>query len=113
MALVCINGEMKTFEERFPDIEDLKIEVETLRMVGGGKKWILGKEDIGIYIPCGNSMCEGHGFNIHNFISTMTFKNETFKEDTLKCDGYEKMGGKDRRNCINYLKVKAEVKYKS
>ncbi len=80
---------------------------------GDGGKWVIGKEDIGIYLPCGNPMCEGKGFNIDNFVSMMYFKKETSKEATLKCEGYEKMGGRNRKDCINYLKIKGEIKYKT
>jgi hypothetical protein len=103
---VFINGKRVSFEDRFPDIENIKLNI------GEGKN-TLGKEDIGISIPCGNPTCEGKGFNIDNFISMMYFKRETSKEEIIKCDGYEKMGGKNRRDCINYLKVKCEIKYKN
>ena len=103
---VFINGKRVSFEERFPNIEDIKLSI------GEGKN-TLKKGDIGIHIPCDNPVCEGKGFNIDNFIAIMYFKKETHKEDIIKCEGYEKMGGKNRRDCVSYLKIKCDIKYKT
>jgi len=102
---VFINGKRTSFEERFPEIEEIKLYL-------GESKNPLAKEDIGIHIPCDNPVCEGKGFNIDTFIAMMYFKKETSKEELIKCMGYEKMGGRNRRDCLSHLKIKCEIKYK-
>lgn len=104
------------FEEAFPDIENIKIEA-TERNLGSdfssGRKMTLDKENFSGIEPCGNRLCKKGGHNIGDFISEMYNKKETSKENTIMCGGHENMGRWKTRRCMNVLKVKADIKYKS
>jgi len=104
-------GKPTSFEEAFPDIEEIKIE-GTEGDIAQNNKILLNKDTWGI--SCSNPLCEdkGYGVKLGDFIFEMYRNRETSKEGIVSCGGYEKMGGKNRRDCLNHLSIKIEIKYK-
>src|SRR3989338_2041666 len=91
-------GKPISFEEAFPDIEEIKIE-GTEGDVMQENKILLNKSNWGI--SCSNPLCEDKGYNIPlgDFISEMYRKKETSKDSIISCGGYENMGRKQTRRC--------------
>jgi len=108
-------GESISFEEAFPEIEDIKVEGTEGDLGSGfvsGKKVNLNKENIG-EIGCSSFVCEEGEYALGDFISEMYNKKETFKEKIIMCKGHEKMGsGNPTRRCLNGLNIKVKIKYK-
>lgn len=113
MVLVNYGNEnFKTFEERYPNIKNIEVEVIELSPDMNNRKSVLGKDGIGITFNCGRSVCKNGGFNLDSLIYLMNNKKETSKEETIICNGYEDMGRKNKRNCTNVFKIKIEIQYK-
>ena len=109
-------GNPVSFEEAFPNIEEIKIEGTEGSLGSGfssGGKRVLNKKNLGGLEPCSNSVCEKGGYQLGDFISEMYHKKKTSKEDTIMCKGHENMGRDQSRECLNGFSVKIEIKYKS
>lgn len=109
-------GKPVSFEEAFPKIEEINIEGTEGDLGSGlssGGKISLNKKNFG-KINCSNSLCNkgGYEFEIGNLISEMQNKRETSREKTISCKGYENMGGRQTRRCMNGLSIKITIKYK-
>jgi len=107
-------GKSVSFEEAFPEIEEIKIEA-TEGSLGSGfseRKIVLSSENLSEIEPCSNRTCEKGGYDLGDFISTIVYKKDTSKSGVISCSGYEKMGVKDKRKCLNGLSVKVEIRYK-
>ena len=107
-------GKPVSFEEAFPDIKEITIDATEGCLGSGfssGRKMTLTKETLSAIEPCSNSCCKNGGHNLGSFISEMYHKKESSKEDTIMCNGYERMGRKATRRCLNGLKVKVNIKY--
>ena len=104
-------GKSVSFEEAFPDIEEIKIE-GTEGDIAQKHNILLNKDNWGI--SCSNSLCKDKGYSVKlgDFISEMYRNQETSKEGIISCGGYESMGRGKTRRCLNHLKVKVEIKYK-
>lgn len=105
-------GNSVSFEEAFPEIEEIKIE-GTEGDIAQKNKILLNKDTWGI--SCSNSLCKDKGYSVKlgDFISEMYHKKETSKEGIISCGGYENMGGGQTRRCLNHLTINVEIKYKS
>jgi len=105
------------FDEAFPEIEDLKIEVEEW---GDGVDELNGKSIYqkqnfpGEYIDCSNPFCYNGGFSIGKIIHKMYRNKQTELETTELCQGYEgsPKGRRKYRRCLNSFKIKVSIKYK-
>ena len=105
-------GKPVSFEEAFPNIEEIKIE-GTEGDIAQTNKILLNKNSLGI--SCSNPLCEDKGYSVKlgDFISEMYHKKETHKEGIVSCGGYENMGRGQKRDCLNHLSIKVEIKYKT
>lgn len=111
-------GEPVSFEEAFPDIEEIKIEGTEGDLGSGGMsggKFSLNKENINHLPSCSNPLCKdkGYGVKFGDFISEMYKNKETSKEGIISCGGYESMGRGQTRGCCNQMNIKVKIKYKS
>jgi hypothetical protein len=105
------------FEEAFPEIKDLRIEVQTL---SEGSKFVnytsvyTMKDKPGEYIDCLNPLCYGGGFSIGKILRDMVSKKETTYESSAMCKGYEgsPKGRRRYRSCLSHWKVKVTLEYK-
>jgi hypothetical protein len=105
------------FKEAFPEIEDVRVEVA--KSGAGIDEWnnhaIYGKEDLGEYIDCSNSLCYDGGFSIGAILRDMVSKKQMDLETSQLCQGNEgsPKGRRIYRKCVNYFKVKVSIKYKN
>jgi hypothetical protein len=105
------------FDEAFPQIQDLTVEVEESgRGVGDWKrKSTYGKQNFpGEYINCRNSLCYNGGFSIGLILREMVRNKQTDLETSESCKGNEG-SSKGRRiygKCMNFFKIKVSIKYK-
>ena len=106
-----------SFEEAFPEIEDLTVEVEERGK--GVREWdrkrTYGKKYLGEYIDCSNSICYNGGFSIGSILREMVKKKKTTEEGSVSCQGYEgSPKGRIRyRSCINFFNYNISIKYKN
>ncbi len=105
-------GEPVSFEEAFPEIEEIKI-TGTEGDVGQKRNISAGKNNWGV--SCSNPLCKDKGYNVKlgDFISEMYRNKETSKKGLISCGGYESMGRHNTRRCIYFLNVEIEIKYKT
>ncbi|AKI97035.1 hypothetical protein [Kosmotoga pacifica] len=106
-----------SFEEAFPEIEDLTVEVEE---TGHGVSELNRKRTYrkqyfpGEYIDCSNPLCYNGGFSIGSILREMVKKRQTELETLKLCQGHEgsPKGRRIYRKCMNFFKVKVSIKYK-
>jgi hypothetical protein len=108
-----------SFEEAFPTIEDIKIEVIRKKGVS-----IYDKGDTSVYtkvnppgefINCDDPYCYKGGFCIGSIIRDMVRNNATENEiPFIKCQGYigSPKGKKKYKDCFQNFKVKISISYK-
>ncbi|MBC8492913.1 MAG: hypothetical protein H8D43_03930 [Chloroflexi bacterium] len=106
------------FEEAFPQIEDLRVEVtESDDMLEGGGcvRVYTIKDPPGEYIDCSNPLCYNGGFSIGPILRDMVRKGETERETTKRCQGYEgsPKGRRKYKLCWIWFKIKVFVKYRN
>lgn len=105
------------FEEVFPTIEDIEIQVtETGTGVSGESVRIYkGAKEIREYINCSNSLCYNGGISLGDIIRKTVRENTTEFEDSKICQGYEgsPKGKRKYRSCINFFKIKAKIIYRN
>jgi len=103
------------FEQAFPQIEDLRVEIE--ESLYGSKKQAARYEKDGLeeYFDCSNILCHGGGISIGGIIRKMVQKNETHFEDIDICVGHEASpkGRRIYRKCMHSFKVVIDIKYRS
>jgi hypothetical protein len=112
-----------SFEEAFPKIKEIKIEV--IETEGGGLIDFDEDEDktkqyrstfsmnVGEYIDCNNLVCYSGGFSIGEILRDMVLKNEINKEDKARCKGYEGTPkGRRRRSCMHEFYYRINIEYK-
>ena len=106
-----------SFDEAFPEIEDLTVEVEEFGhgISGWGQKFIYRKQNFpGECINCSNPLCYNGGFSIGSILREMARNKQTELETEKMCQGYEgsPKGRKRYRDCSNSFKIKISIKYK-
>jgi len=111
-------GRKVSFNEAFPEIEDLTVEVE---------EWGQGIDDWnrqrvyqkqyfpGEYINCSNPLCYNGGFSIGSILHAMIRKKQTELETEKGCQGNEgsQKGKRIYGKCMNFFKIKVFIKYKT
>ncbi len=114
---VPIFGKKVPFAEAYPQIENIKVEVEQR---GQGvrewnKNWVLnGINDFRQYIDCSNPLCAKGGFALGEMVRDMVRnKDESFEQSKI-CIGNEgsPKGKRIYRKCMNYFTVKVAIQYK-
>jgi len=114
MAEPFFRGKPVSFDEAFPDIQEINIEA-TEGSLGSGlseHKIVLNKATLNGVESCSNRICEKGGYELGDFISDMYHKKETYKDGIILCKGHENMGRRQSRRCLNAFHLKVEIKYK-
>lgn len=108
-------GKPTTFEEAFPEIEEIEIR-GTEGSLGSADKieFSLNKDNINHFPSCSNRLCKNGGYlyKFNNLIAEMYHKKETSKEKLIVCKGHENMGRGQTRTCCNSINLKIKIKYK-
>lgn len=107
-----------SLKEAFPEIEDLRVEVEESGSGIGGRTRVhtYTIADLpGPYIDCSNVLCYNGGFSIESILRDMVSKRQAELESGRSCQGYEgsPKGKKKYRDCLNWFKIKVSLKYKN
>lgn len=112
-----IFSEKGSFDEAFPEIEDLTVEVE--KSGEGVKEWnhksVYRMQNFpGEYINCNNPLCYNGGFAIGSILREMVRNKQLELETSKFCIGNEgsPKGRIIYRKCLNSFNVKVTIKYK-
>ena len=105
-----------TFENAFPEIAAMRLEVERGEAFNrfGHPMVYTEKSPPERVLRCDNPLCYGGGCDVQGFLSRVVAARETEAEKTLSCKGYEG-SPKGRRiygPCDTYYKVRVTVTYK-
>ena len=104
-----------SFEEAFPSIEDVMIEVREFGSgpFGQAAKVTYRKGQFGNIIDCKKYECTAGGFDISQILDDMVRENKTKLETTKFCKGYEATPTRRRRaSCDHYFKIKVDITYR-
>ena len=106
-----------SFEEAFPEIEDLIVEVEESGQGVSERncKRTYRKQNLpGEYINCSNPLCYNGGFSIGSILREMIRNRQTELETSELCQGNESSlkGRRIYRKCMNSFKIKVSIKYR-
>jgi hypothetical protein len=110
-------GDKVRFEEAYPEIEDVTIEVERsgegVNELNRNARYT--KQTLpGQYIDCTNPLCYNGGFSIGSVLRQMVMEKKTQSETTSRCQGYEgsPKGRRRYRDCTNFFSVRVHLSYK-
>jgi hypothetical protein len=106
-------GREVTFDEAFPEIENVEARVEGFR-----PEWKLyfnkkRSNPPGEYVKCHNPLCQGEGFWIGGILRDMISKREAQRMGTTPCGGRERLSRGHFRPCLNSFKYEIMIEYKS
>jgi len=110
-------GKTASFSKAFPEIADLRVEVEES---GEGVRGKLGHKVFtmsslpGEYVDCSNPRCYNGGFHLGAILRSMVMTGKTELETTEFCQGYEgsPKGRRKYRDCDNHFSVKVNLSFK-
>ena len=108
-------GQKVPFSQAFPEIADIRIEVEIGTAPSGNpKRFYSGHHLPGEYVDCDNSLCYNGGFSIGEVLRDMVRKREADREGRAICAGYEgsPKGRRKYRDCLNFFRYKVHVDYR-
>jgi hypothetical protein len=110
-------GKKVSFDEAFPGIEDLTVEVEESGddVINRNRKSIYRKQYFpGEYIDCSNPLCYDGGFSIGEILREMVRDKQTELEKSMLCQGNEgsPKGRRIYKKCMNFFNIKVSIKYK-
>ncbi len=106
-------GKKVSFAEAFPQISELKIEVNEYKDFW--KKddgyypisHVFNESDMPQYVDCSEPSCKGGGFSLGNIVHTMVHDKNLFLEDSTNCIG--KIGS---QRCVHTFDYKISINYK-
>jgi hypothetical protein len=106
-----------SFDNAFPDAEDIIIECDEVECIGGTKSWKhrYTKENIpGEFIDCHNPRCYNGGFSIGEVMEDMISKNETKRNGATCCQGNEgtPKGRRIYHSCPHHFNYAISIKHK-
>lgn len=109
-------GKKVSFEEAYPQIGDIVIEVEEFgkgvdsynRRRRYTKQYLPGE-----FVNCSNPVCFAGGFHLGSHLHKMVSESKTELEDSELCRGNEgsPKGRRMYRKCVNTFKFKITIKY--
>lgn len=108
-----------SFEEAFPDIEDVQVEVtesEDMIWAKNPETLVYTKQHLpGEFINCSNTLCYSGGVSVGEILRNMVRNKQTETEVSSKCRGYEgsPKGKRKSRSCMHHFRIKVELKYKN
>jgi hypothetical protein len=110
-------GQRGTFDEVFPNIEAIRVEVEERGAGAGGYSksvTTVYEEDTlpGERITCSNPKCRNGGLLLRKVLDRMVRENITQLSISEICNGKEKSGRRFFQDCINGFEVKVSFNYK-
>jgi len=113
-------GESIDLDKDFPQIEDITGIVELSPSFGGPQKEVkpLTKLNLPVeYVRCKSSVCNNGGVAVGemlwDLLSQMVKDKKTEARGSKFCQGYEKMGMGQRRDCrATAVTVRVQIKYK-
>ena len=102
-----------SFAEAFPEIADVRVEVEFGHAMDGNPKRVYTKSYLGEYIDCDNGLCYNGGFSIGEVIRSMVSEKTTDRDGSAICRGYEgsPKGRRKYRDCLNFFRYKVHIDY--
>jgi hypothetical protein len=108
-------GRKVSFDEAYPEIEDVVVEVKENGYGSYGASRTYAKAYFpGEFIDCSNPSCYGGGFSIGQIIYEMKRNRQTEYATSKICKGCEgsPKGRRRYRSCINVFEIKVTVKYR-
>lgn len=102
-----------SFEELYPEIDNIDLEVKELINPGWKNPEkiyrISNKSKVNDFIHCTNSVCLGGGFSLSLVLTKAIANKETVISTGQHCGGDESGG----RRCLHFFKIEGEIKYKA
>jgi hypothetical protein len=112
-----MQGSWKRFEQAFPQIDNILMEVREDNAVKIGESSVRTYtiNDFPGVVDCSNPLCCGGGFSMEPILHDMVRKGQTEYKFSEKCDGYEgsPQGVKRYGDCYHFFDVKVSITYKS
>ena len=108
-------GRKVSFNEAFPEIEDVTVDIEEVGYVAQYKgKRTYHKGSMDEYIDCSNPLCYNGGVSIGAILREIVRGKQTELTTSKMCQGYEvpPKGRRRIRDCVNVFAVKVSIKYK-
>ncbi len=110
-------GKKASFDEAFPTIEDLTVEVEEFGqgITKGNRQRVYRKQNFpGEYIDCDNPLCYNGGFSIGEILREMVANTQMELDTSKLCQGNEgsPKGRRIHKKCMNAFHIKVSIKYK-
>jgi len=107
-------GRKTSFEEAFPTIKKVIVNVEESDAYGRKRDSSYTGENMGEYIDCSNHKCYNGGFSIGHILRMMIREKKSDSEMESTCRGYEgsPKGRRHYGSCDRYFKVKVHIDYK-
>lgn len=108
-------GGKTTFQNAFPQIENIKVTVIEKTGHGQIRRRQYDKTNTGEYSDCTNPICVSGGVSMGDLIRKMVREKKTEGEKSSMCKGYEgsPKGKKNYGPCRHRFKVSALVEYKA
>ena len=101
-----------SFEEAFPEIEEIEVDVEETDLVETQRTLHYTIENIRGKVPCTNSQCTNRGVRLDSLISEMKREGDSHGEFTKSCEGVEKFGQNDHRTCPHNFHVEIDLEFR-
>ncbi len=111
---VFMTGEKVTFEEAFPDIEELMVEVRERYGEFIGPKHRFSKKNVKPKMECSNPNCYQSGLDIQSILRELVSVRETDYGSTELCHPLdtEKKGGSGFKRCNHFFEIVVHIEYK-
>ena len=106
-------GEKKTFEQLYPQVEDIAVTVIESFGVGWTppQTSTFDKDGVIEYINCHNASCRGGGIDLGFIVACAIHDRKTECEESRNCIGKEPMGRHTSRKCLTHFTVKLKITY--
>ena len=109
-------GSKVCFDEAFPQIDDVRVEVEEhgAGAYGESRRQTLTKDHIGEFVDCSNPICYRGGFRLGRILREMVDAKQTELATSTLCQGSEgsPKGRRIYQRCTNHFKINLTIKYK-